>query len=123
MLGSKPKTTVVSNPKDFLPTLAVTYIYKNPTVLRTGVTFIPRSPRSLNRSLNFHTAGMESGHLPKPTPLHSMHYNVNMEMREAKFIFEALEKLASSIASIEERLAELAAIAGESGYTNADYDL
>lgn len=46
-----------------------------------------------------------------------------MDKQEAQLIFGALEKIYLSLALLEERVAELAALAEESGYTNADYDL
>lgn len=66
---------------------------------------------------------MESGYQRKPTPLHSMHYNVCMDKSESKLILEALEALSGAVANIEERLAVVYAVVAESGYTNADYDL
>jgi hypothetical protein len=46
-----------------------------------------------------------------------------MDKREAQFIFGMLEKIQSCLSILEERVAELAALAENAGYTNTDYDL
>lgn len=46
-----------------------------------------------------------------------------MDKKEAQYIFEVLQKVVLSLNALEERVAELAALAEDSGYTNADYDL
>lgn len=46
-----------------------------------------------------------------------------MEKQEAQFIFAVLEKIHASLAILEERIADLAAVVENSGYTNTDYDL
>lgn len=62
--------------------------------------------------------------MPRRTPSRPAHdYNGCMDKQEAQLIFGALEKIYLSLALLEERVAELAALAEESGYTNADYDL